>query len=330
MEEENFIVQTEKQTGAMKQVTLTQRINYTKFNLGYATVDDVVKIIRNGNILMNDYEYGQYTLRQAVEHIRSLKTHAEQQEWKARLLPAVAYNGVFSEVERHHLLQYSDVTAMDFDNIHSYEEMFHLWRRLVNTPCVCCVFVTPGGKGLKALVLHDNTDPAMHGDLYDQLLQKFNVASKDLSCKDLARRNYFSYDPNIWTNSYPTPYHYVPTVKMTVNVQNNFQQNNFQQNNISSGKKLSGKSIINIMNYLWKKNNPEYWQEGNRATNIFKNARYLCRWGVDKDLAMDYFVNGWESETMTEKEILGHVRNAYKIEGKNFGVDNFTFHSKKK
>ena len=108
---------------------------------------------------------------------------------------------------------------MDFDKIKSYGEMEHLRNRLIKTPCVCCVFVTPSGKGLKALVLHDNTDPAMHEDLYEQLLQKFNVASKDKSCKDLARRNYLSYDPNIWTNPNPVPYHYVPSTKTTIQVQ---------------------------------------------------------------------------------------------------------------
>ena len=318
----------------MTKVTLTQRINYTKFNLCYATVDDVVKIIREGNILTNDYEYGQYTLRQAVGYIRSLATKAERQLWKERLLPAVAYNGLFSEVERHHLVQYSDVTAMDFDDITSHDEMCHLWRRLVITSCVCCVFVTPGGKGLKALVLHDNTDPAKHGDLYDQLLQKFNVASKDLSCKDLARRNYLSYDPYIWTNPNPVPYHYVPTVKMAANVQNSIQQNriqqnNHQQNNNPSGNKISGESIINMMNSSWKKNHPEYWQEGHRAMSIFSLACQLCKWGVDENLAMEYFIDGWESESMTENEIIGHVRNAYKAEEKNFGKENFTYHSKK-
>ena len=309
----------------MKEISLLQRINYTKFNLGYATVDDVVKIIREGEILMNDYEYGQYTLRQAVEYIRSLGTKAEKQEWKARLLPAVAYNGVFSEVERHHLVQYSDVTAMDFDDITSYDEMSHLWRRLVVTPCVCCVFVTPGGKGLKALVLHDNTDPAKHGDLYDQLLRKFNVTSKDEGCKDLARRNYLSYDPDIWTNPNPVPFHYVPTVKMAVNV-----QNNSQQNNNPSGKKVSDMSIINIMDSVWKKNNPEYWQEGHRAVSIFKLACQLCKWGVNGDLVTDYFVNGWESETMKEDEIVGHVRSAYKAEKNNFDKEDFTYFSKKR
>ena len=309
----------------MTNVTLTQRINYTKFNLGYGTVDDVMKIIREGNILMNDYEIGQYSLKWAVEFIRSLNTHAEQQQWKERLLPAVAYNGVFSEVEKHHIMQYSNVTAMDFDKIKSYGEMEHLRNRLIKTPCVCCVFVTPSGKGLKALVLHDNTDPAMHEDLYEQLLQKFNVASKDKSCRDLARRNYLSYDPNIWVNPNPVPYHYVPTIKPIIQVQQVRQaqpQNHYAQ----TGKTISDRSIISIMNSVWKKNNPEYWQEGHRACSIFYLACKLCRWGVEEDLALEYFIKGWESDTMTEDEITGHVTNAYKTEKDNFGTVEFTFY----
>ncbi len=309
----------------MTNVTLTQRINYTKFNLGYGTVDDVMKIIREGNILMNDYEIGQYSLKWAVEFIRSLNTHAEQQQWKERLLPAVAYNGVFSEVEKHHIMQYSNVTAMDFDKIKSYGEMEHLRNRLIKTPCVCCVFVTPSGKGLKALVLHDNTDPAMHEDLYEQLLQKFNVASKDKSCKDLARRNYLSYDPNIWTNPNPVPYHYVPSTKTTIQVQQ-VMQTQPKNHYAKAGKRLSDKSIINMMNSVWKKNNPEYWQEGHRACSIFKLACWFCKWGVDEDLALEYFIKGWESDTMTEDEISGHVTNAYKTEKDNFGTVDFTFY----
>ena len=237
----------------------------------------------------------------------------------------MAYNGVFSEVEKHHIMQYSNVTAMDFDKIKSYGEMEHLWNRLVKTPCVCCVFVTPSGKGLKALVLHDNTEPAMHEDLYNQLLQKFNVASKDVSCKDLARRNYLSYDPNIWVNPNPVPYHYVPTIKPIIQVQQVMQtqpKNHYAQ----TGKRLSDKSIISIMNSVWKKNNPEYWQEGHRACSIFYLACKLCRWGVDEDLALEYFIGGWESETMTEDEISGHVTNAYKTEKDNFGTVDFMFY----
>lgn len=39
------------------------------------------------------------------------------QYWKARLLPAVAYNGIFSEIDSTHLVSYSNVTTMDFDHI---------------------------------------------------------------------------------------------------------------------------------------------------------------------------------------------------------------------
>lgn len=311
----------------MTKVTLTQRINYTKFNLGYGTVDDVVKIIREGDILMNDCEYKQYTLKQAVEHIRTFKTKAERQAWKERLLPAVAYNGLFSEVERHHLTQYSNITAMDFDNIQTPNEMGNLWGRLVMIPCVCCVFVTPGGDGLKALVLHDNADPAMHGDLYGQLLDKFNIVNPDTSCRDLARRNYLSYDPYIWTNPNPVPYHYVPTIKPINQVQQ-IRQAQPTNHYAQTGKGKSDKSKIGIMNSVWKRNNPEYWQEGHRACSIFYLACKLCRWGVDEDLALEYFIKGWESDTMSEDEITGHVTNAYKTEKDNFGTVDFTFYKK--
>ena len=40
--------------------------------------------------------------------------------------------------------------------------------------------------------------------------------------------------------------------------------------------------------------------------SIFSLACQLCKWGVDENLAMEYFVDGWESESMTENEIIVH------------------------
>ena len=36
--------------------------------------------------------------------------------------------------------------------------------------------------------------------------------------------------------------------------------------------------------------------------------------------------SSWESDTMTEDEITGHVTNAYKTEKDNFGTVEFTFY----
>lgn len=301
-------------------VTVIQRIHFTKSNMAYVPVEKVIDIMRKGDFTMHDNEFGDYTLKEAIESIKTLNTHAEQQQWKARLLPAVAYNGMFSEVNNKGLTCYSNITAIDFDDIHNYDEMYRLWKRLVITPCVYSVFVTPSGRRLKALVLHDNTNPANHYDLYNQLLQMFDVVNPDTSCRDLARRNYLSYDPNIWTNPNPVPYHYVPTVKHII------QQAQPTNHYAQTGKTISDKSIISIMNYALKKKHPEYWQEGNRACSIFKLACWLCKWGVDEDLALEYFIKGRESDTMTEDEITGHVTNAYKTEKDNFGTVDFTFY----
>ena len=279
-------------------ITLAHRINHTRYNLSYPTLSRVTGMIRDGNMVLCDSQYGKYTLAQAIEHIRK-QPENEMQYWKARLLPAVAYNGTFSEIDSTHLISYSNVTAMDFDHIGTQDEMTDLRNWLIRTPCVLCVFVTPGGRGLKALILHDNTDPDRHRDLYTQLLDKFNVAGKDSACKDMARRNYLSYDPDIWMNPNPVTFHYIPTVR------------------------AQGKVIQPHINSLWKKNNPEYWKEGNRAESIFKLACLMCKWGVDESLAIGYFTEGWKSPTMSEEEILGHVRNAYRAEKNNFGTLEF-------
>ncbi len=295
--------------------TLTEKINWTKYNLAYPELNDIIQMIRTGNMQLHDNEFGDYTLKQAIEHIRSVAP-GDMRKWKARLLPAVAYNGTFRELNSAGLIEYSCVTALDFDHIATPEEMMGLRNRLMRTKCVLSVFVTPGGRGLKALIWHDNTVPARHEDLYGQLLDKFYVANRsDASCKDLARRNYLSYDPDIWTNPNPVQFHYVPTIKPQVQIPQS-----------SGTRTVSDRSIISIMNSHWKRNNPEYWEKGNRATGIFKLACRMCRWGVDEGLATAYFIDGWADDTMSEGEIRGHVGNAYKTEGKNFGTLKFTIH----
>ena len=78
-------------------VTLTEKINWTKYNLTYPGLGDIIEMIRTGNMQLRDNEFDDYTLKQAIEHIRSVAP-GDMQKWKARLLPAVAYNGTFREL----------------------------------------------------------------------------------------------------------------------------------------------------------------------------------------------------------------------------------------
>lgn len=295
------------------EITYLERINYTKSRLKIKSLNEIIDTIRNGSLILHDNEYGDYTLKQIIDFFRSMNP-LDLQNLKYRFLPAVAYNGTFSEVSSNGLTEYSCITALDFDHIDNLNELVHLRKRLIKTPCVKCVFTTPSGHGLKAIVLHDNNNPQLHKDLYEQLLNKFDVASKDISCKDIARRNYLSYDPDIWINNNVMPFHYVPSIKT---IKDN------KQIGIYSEKRCSDKSIISIMNSIWKNKNPEYWNIGNRANSIFKLSCLMCKWGIDESNAEEYFINNWEDDTMSKNEIIGHVERAYKKEYRNFGTLDF-------
>lgn len=302
-----------------KNVMLMNRINFTKYNLSPRSIGEVIEIICRGNYNIHDNEFGDMNLKEATDLVRSHPN--DMQNMKFRLLPAVAFNGTFSEITETGIETYSQITALDFDHVC---DMDGLKARLMGCPHVFCVFTTPSGQGLKALVLHDNTDLGKHRNMYEQLLCLFSEASQDQSCKDLARRNYLCYDPNVWVNKNAVPYHYVPS-KPQVSNHPFLVSNNPNQNYQGC---VSGKRILDIQMATWKKKHPEAWVEGNRANSIFWFACMLCRWGVDISLVKDRFTKEWGD--MDVKEVIGHIEGAYKVEHGNFNTKEFKIYNKRK
>ena len=41
--------------------TLTEKINWTKYNLAYPELGDVIQMIRTGDMQLHDNEFGDYT-----------------------------------------------------------------------------------------------------------------------------------------------------------------------------------------------------------------------------------------------------------------------------
>ena len=298
---------------------LMDRINFTKHNLSPRSIGEVIEIIYRGDFKIHDNEYGDLTLQEATNLVRSQPD--DMQNMKFRFLPAVAFNGTFSEIKETGIETYSQITALDFDHVNDLDG---LKARLMGCPNVFCVFTTPSGYGLKALVLHDNTDSSKHRDMYEQLLSMFSEASQDPSCKDLARRNYLCYDPNVWVNKNAVPYHYVPSVPQVPS--HPFPVSNIPNPNYHVG--VSGKRILDIQMATWKRKHPEAWVEGNRANSIFRFACMLCRWGVDISLVKDRFTKEWGN--MDDKEVIGHIEGAYNAEHENFNTIPFEIHNKRK
>ena len=290
--------------------TIAYNLEKTKFGFTNKPIDEVIDIIRSGDLQLYHPDFGVYTLRDITMAIRNEPNPQRQNEWKARFLPIVFFNGIWNGAR---IVKYSNITALDFDHITTDEQLTRTISALKNSPHVLAVFKTFKSRRIKALVIHDSTDSAKHKELYEQLIGLFGANVIDTSCKDLSRKTYLPWDKDIWVNANCVPYRFVPTINVTP----------LKASGISA-KSKSPQSIINIFNSSWKKNHPEYWEEGYRANSIFKCACLFCEYGVPQDMAEDYFLNGgWIADDFTNHEVLKHVRGAYGYNKNNYGRKNF-------
>lgn len=160
-------------------------------------IDKVLDIIKTDSY---------YNVAEKVDAVRKAKNDESKDKAKMKL-PAVTWNGTFKTKNRKDLIHYSSFTALDFDHIQP-ENMDGFGKWLQGFSCVYACFVTPSGEGYKAIILHDNYEPLYHYDLYNQLLNLFDCPEIDKSTTDLARGNFLSYDPNLWKNPEPKPFHF--------------------------------------------------------------------------------------------------------------------------
>lgn len=278
-------------------ITLFGRIDWTTYGLKTISVDEAIQIIKDGTLIIDDTNRSGMsgTLRDITEKIQALSPDANIQAVKLQFLPAVCFNKV---VYSNGIIQYSSITALDFDHIPNQNAYTELYQRLKATPCVYSVYRTPSGKGLKALILHDNTDPSLHGNLYEQLLCMFSVPyiKTDSSCKDLSRRNYLCYDPDVWSNPNPVPFHFVYDASISSSVQSNasFSPKQVKGCIINRVKPViaiglpSDVSVMNLLKSKCRRFHPEFLCEGARRDGCYWFGTQSSKAGVDYDYALDY------------------------------------------
>lgn len=119
-------------------ITLFGRIDWTTYGLKTITIQDAIDIIRNGTYYIDDNMRSGMsgTLREITEIIQKLPEGTYLQPFKQQFLPAVSFNGEYNKG----IINYSNVTALDFDHIPTQEEFTDLYLRLMNTPCVGCIY----------------------------------------------------------------------------------------------------------------------------------------------------------------------------------------------
>lgn len=287
-------------------------------------IDKVLDIIKTGSY---------YHVAGKVDAVRKAKTKEEKEKAKMKL-PAVTWNGTFKTKNRSDLIHYSSFTALDFDHIQP-EKMDGFGKWLQSFQCVYAYYITPSGKGYKAIILHDNYEPLYHYDLYNQLLKLFDCPEIDKSTTDLARGNFLSYDPNLWKNPNPEPFHFVPSTSepvipetVTETIIRDEAGNEILMEdgsyvakflNTLSRQVVSDDSIIRILGKIWTGKSIA----NGRNNTTMSYAGVLCKAGVEKNRAKSFI-----EELVPDYDITEIIEYAYSHN--TFGCERRKYKSRKK
>ena len=303
-------------------ISICARINAPN-NLKEVEISEVLSMIKHGVYYNQD-------LKRVTALIQSQSSHDVQNHLKLQYLPVALFNGTFGYKNSAGLKVYSNLTAIDFDRFNNEQEFNEVGSRLCITPCVYAVFRTPSGRGLKAIVMHDNDNPEYHEELYLQLLAKFNTPATDTSVGDIARGNYICYDPNLWVNYNCVPYHFAHDAQYTT------RGTSSRAGTLNIGAftppifgcrpngKKSDESIINILNAKWRKE-PDRWKEGNRANSIFNSASELCRAGVEWEKSLAYLIEAYSPTGISINDITYQAKRGYENNRDSYGKTRSLF-----
>lgn len=114
-------------------------------------------------------------------------------------LPVFTPTGIFNHRSMAGLENYNGLMCLDIDHIENPEQLKEQCKKL---NYVFSAFVTPSGKGLKVLI-KTNATPENYREIELKVATAFQHdtgAIRDNHCKDIARIQFVSYDPEIYIN----------------------------------------------------------------------------------------------------------------------------------
>ena len=324
------------------------KINSERVSLYLSATDSKGTGSRTLNDILNDIKTGKYSVQ--VQNVRNQPT-VELYKQEKRKLPMFTTSGVFSlrNDDLTNLIEYSKFMMLDFDHFPTEQEMLTFKKKLIlyaTSLHLYAIFISPSGLGVKAVMLHDNTNPSEHQRMFLQVkLDLFpNTNEFDMQCGNISRTCFVSYDPDIFINNDPglQPYHFVrdPTiviqpVKRHFSYSSQSTQTPFShlmqqkdlhhlfegfERNILGLKRDADSSLIDYIDQKWRKQYPNSYQDGNRHKAILARAKSLCEAGILIDNAKKYFYNTFGKHGITKPDIDNMVNYAYNTNNDNWGA----------
>lgn len=266
---------------------------------------------RNRRYMSLDYVLSEiiatYRLRIQTEKVRNSKSGEEFKAEKRRL-PMIAPSGIFNyrNDDTGNLREYSQILILDFDGFPDHDAAEKFKERLIRYADrlhLYAVWFSVSNKGVKAAMIHDNTDPEHHYNLFLQVKARLypNTEQFDMKCGNLSRTCFLNYDPEVWINPDKdtlTPFHFVYDPRYPDLPKKSYNRgcSSAEFRHTENELKINGilqaswkdRQLINYADKYWRKNYPDSYKDGNRHKAILSRAKWLCLYGVLFDNALGY------------------------------------------
>ena len=185
------------------------------------------KIVENLSlsVIMEQIRDGRFSAE--VEQLHTILKKGDLSEYKEAKKKLLAFtpSGMFEGGRKlENLKQYSQYLILDIDNL-SFEQAALLRKSASEIPCSYACFISPSKEGLKILVKVDSK-VIFHKQAFEQVKEYYETLLKvsvDPSGKDIPRLCFYSYDKDLFLNTYSE------TFKTLVNMEENDIENVVQQ-----------------------------------------------------------------------------------------------------
>jgi len=241
-----------------------------------------------------------------VEKAREAKTKKEADELKKKL-PAVCFSGTFSKRKDSELLEHSGYIVLDFDNV---SDITQKRNELCSISHITAVWISPSGKGLKALVQIEWK--TMHKEHFDALMN--DLPDIDKTGRNVSRLCFESYDPNLYYNPLAETYKKLPVKK---------SDRRLPQQTTTETINDDDKIFQNLLTWMTSKG--DAFREGERNHFVFKLAASCCRFGMMEETCYNLMMTHVTPDSsFSQKECRQAIRSAYRANMNQWNTAEFT------
>ena len=243
--------------------------------------------------------------QEIVRAIRSEKDKEKRNQLK-QTLPAICFSGKFTKRNDSSLVEHSGLICLDFDNFPSEKLMLEEKEIITKDRYTYACFVSPSGLGLKVLVKIPSEEDT-HKQFFNSLKHHFDNEFFDVTCKNISRVCYESYDPLIYINEQSSVFNQI--------IEKEYQEV-VKHKDVQTIPITDENKIVEILMKWWER---KYGlNSGERNNNVYILASAFNDFGVNKTLA-EYVMGNFVSKDFPQSEIKRTIHSAYK-QIQNFGT----------